>query len=162
MSNGTPQPCDAKTKEDWIRQELRADRTLMIGLLQWGVGILAVIQLNLYYVRRDVVKYLVDNKKLQPDEMLPFFRWFLGTVFLGLLAYIFTTYMKRIVIRHVAHRKQMEVDGKSWSGIREEAPIGTLNHLHYLLFWAFPVYDLFVYVCFYAGEKLHIVFTVPW
>jgi len=153
---------DPKTTEDWLRQELRADRTLMTGLMQWGVGIMAAIQLNLYYIRRDAAKHLVDLKKLQPDQLLPFGRWVCGTLLLVLLAYIFSSYMKRIIVRHVGHRKQLENGASSYSGIEEVAPIGGLKNMHNLLFWAFPAYDLIVYIYFYAGEKLSFSFTLPW
>lgn len=49
-----------KAKEDWLRQELRAHRTLGISQIQWGVTVLAAVGLNLYYIRRDVTKHLVD------------------------------------------------------------------------------------------------------
>jgi hypothetical protein len=141
---------DPKTKEDWLRQELRANRTLMTGLLQWGVGIIAAVQLNLYYLRMAVVKHLVELKQLQPDELLPLPRWAMGTLFLVLLAYIFSSYMRRLVDRHVIYRTQLQSMSPSYSGIEEKLPIGNLSRIHYLLFYAFPVLDLVSWALFYA------------
>ena len=43
-----------KTKEQWLREELRATRSLMNNTLQWGITVLAAAELNLYYLRREI------------------------------------------------------------------------------------------------------------
>jgi hypothetical protein len=65
-----------KTKEMWLREEFRVSRTQMLTLVNWGVTVLAAAEVNLFYIRREVTKYLVEQKFLQPDELLPFSRWF--------------------------------------------------------------------------------------
>src|ERR1041385_4857192 len=104
-----------KCKEDWLRQELRANRTLMTGLLQWGVAVLAAVQLNLYYIRRDVTRHLVERGRLKADELLPFTRWLTGTIFLMMLAYIFTSYMRTTIERHANYRKQLLIVSPTYS-----------------------------------------------
>src|SRR6185295_13031985 len=75
-----------KTKEEWLRSEVRATISQIFVLLQWGVAVLAATELNLYYIRRDITKHLVKQNVIQPHELLPFFRWFVGTLLLTLLA----------------------------------------------------------------------------
>jgi hypothetical protein len=151
----------AKVKEEWLREELRAVRTRMLGLLQWGVTVLAAAELNLYYIRRDATKHLVEQRVLQPNELLPFLRWFTGTLLLIILACVFSTYMRRQVHRLIAYRKQLLGMNPSYSGIVEDLPTGgTISRLHYLLFFIFPCFDLFVWLMFFAGKKFQI--NIPW
>ncbi|MCF7966675.1 MAG: hypothetical protein K9L79_14225 [Methylobacter tundripaludum] len=154
---------DLKTKEDWLRQEIRASRTLATSLLQWGITVLAAVELNLYYVRRDVMKHLLDAGKLKVDELLPFPRWLIGTLLLSLLAYIFSQYMKRTVLHHVAYRTQLVSMAPSYSGIEETVSTGgSINKIHYYLYFAFPLFDIGVWLLFYAGERLNIQISIPW
>jgi hypothetical protein len=150
----------AKTKEEWLRSEVRATRSQIFVLLQWGVAVLAATELNLYYIRRDITKHLVEQNVIQPNELLPFFRWFVGTLLLTLLAGVFLIYMRRLVIHHVAYRKQLIDLEPSYSEIVEVATGGAVNRLHYLLFSIFPIFDLFVWFMFFAGNKLQIL--IPW
>src|SRR4051812_23862030 len=106
MNNEHVEP-DLKTKEDWLRQELRASRTLFASQLQWGVTVLAAVELNLYYVRRDVARYLIELGALKPNELLPITRWLIGTTFLLMLAGIFARYTKRTIRHHVDYRQQL-------------------------------------------------------
>src|ERR1051326_5880145 len=150
-----------KTTEEWLRKELRAGRKLAVNQVQWGVTVLAAVELNLYYVRRDVSKHLVDLHKLQPDQLLPIQRWILGTILLAILATIFTAYLGRTAKHHVAYRKQLLEMNPRYSGINEQVPTGGwLNRLHPLLFFVFPIFDLGVWALFYAGPQIK--FTLPW
>jgi hypothetical protein len=154
-------PGQLKMKEDWLRQELRANRTLMINQVQWGVTVLAAVELNLYYIRRDVTKHLVDLTKLKPDELLPLPRWAIGTLLLFVLAVIFTVYLNRSVRHHVEYRKQLCAMDPSYSGITEGIRVGGfIGRLHHFLFLIFPAFDLFVWAMFYVGPQLHL--TIPW
>lgn len=149
-----------RAKEEWLREELRANRSQMISLIQWGVTILAAIELNLYYIRRDVIRHLVDQKALQPNELLSPLRWSIGTLLLVIVAYAFSHYLGRTARRHVSYRDQL-ISMESYSGIKEEIPTGgRIRKVHYLLFYAFPLFDVFVWCMFYVGEKLKI--PVPW
>jgi len=147
-----------KTKEEWLRNEVRATRTQIFVLLQWGVAVLAAAELNLYYIRRDITKHLVEQNVIQPNQLLPFPRWFVGTLLLILLAAIFSFYMRRLVIHHVSYRKQLTDMETSYSGIVESIPTGgVINKLHYFLFFIFPGFDLFVWLMFFAGNKFQIL-----
>jgi hypothetical protein len=150
-----------KTKEEWLREDLRASRTLMLHLVQWGSTVLAAVELNLYYVRQDVRKHLIEQHVMEPSELLPIQRWLIGTLLLAILAYVFSFYMHRLHRTHVAYRKQLIEMNPSYSGIQEEIPTGgRIGRVHYPLFFAFPFFDMFVWLFFYAGPRLHI--SLPW
>lgn len=142
-------------KEKWLRKELRASRQLIITQLQWAVTVLAASEINLYYVRRDIFQHLVAAKIIDPNQLLPFFRWFLGTIFLTGLAYIFSRYSSRLVKRHEMYRVQLQEMKPTYSGITESLPIGgRLAKIFYYLFYAFPLFDLIIWLLFYARSKI--------
>jgi hypothetical protein len=150
-----------KAKEEWLREDLRASRTQMLYLVQWGSTALAAVELNLYYIRQDVRKHLVEQHVMKPDQLLPIQRWILGTVFLSILAYVFSFYLHRLHRTHVGYRRQLIAMNPSYSGIHEDIPTGgRIGRVHYLLFFVFPLFDVFVWLLFYAGPRLHI--TIPW
>ena len=150
-----------KAKEDWLRQELRAHRTLAVSQIQWGVTVLAAVELNLYYIRHDVTKHLVELGALKPGQLPPLLRWAMGTLLLFILASIFTIYLNRTIRHHVACRKQLLAMKPSYSGIEEAISTGGLiNKLHYFLFFIFPLLDLLVWAMFYTGPRFNI--SLPW
>lgn len=135
----------------------------MFGLLQWGVTILAAAALNLYYIRRDITARLVQLKVLGDNDPLPLQRWIFGTLLLILLAAVFSTYMKRAIGRHILYRTQLLSMNPTYSGIMEELPTvrrlpagGFLSKTHYLLFFAFPGFDLFLWAMSFARSHFQI------
>jgi|ERR1043165_677222 uncharacterized protein YggT (Ycf19 family) len=154
-----------KSKEQWLREELRAARTLLQTQMQWGITVLAAVGLNLYYIRKDAKAHLVEQMVLAAQELLPFSRWFIGTVFLLILASVFASTTRRVALHHQFYRTQLRDMNPSYSGIREDIPVATnrfLNNSPYLLFFAIPALDLVIWTLFYAGEKLQISFLIPW
>lgn len=145
--------------EQWLREEIRANGIQMLGILQWGVTVLAGIETSLYYLRRDVTNHLVALKQIQGDQLLPFPRWVVGTIFLTIIASIFAWLLRYVVKRHVSYRKKLLEISPMFSGIAE-GPTGTkINHLPYFLFYIFPAFDLVLWAYFYVGE---IWIKVPW
>jgi len=154
-----------KTKEQWLREELRSTRTIILNQMQWGITILAAVSLNLYYIRRDAKLNLVQHKVLLESDQLPFLRWMLGSIFLLIIASIFASATRRITLHHQAYRKQLYDMSPSYSGITETLPVATnrfLNKTPSLLFFAIPALDMFVWTLFYTGEKFQISFLIPW
>src|ERR1700685_3800245 len=101
-----------KLREQWLREELRALRTVLVSQMQWGITVLTAAGLNLYYIRKDVKAHLVSQHFLKEGELLPFFRWFVGTIFLCILAGVFASSMRRIVRHHQQYRTQLQaMDG---------------------------------------------------
>jgi hypothetical protein len=150
-----------KIREQWLREELRASRTLITSLMQWGLTVLAAVALNLYYIRKDVHTHLVSSNIIQANEILPITRWLLGTAFLTLLAAVFTSYGNRFSAHH-GHYRQLLLDmNGGYSGIKERVPRARLlYHAPLMIFFCIPLLDLAVWFLFYAGEKLN--FSISW
>ena len=140
-----------RAREDWLRQELRACRTLMTTLLQWGTTVMVAVELNLYYIRRGVIQHLLDTGTMHKGDVLPFLRWGLGTGLLCILALVFSSYIGRIAKHHRAYRAQLQEE-PSYSGIDEKSiPIGgRISWLHHHLFWAFPIFDGCAWLLFFG------------
>jgi hypothetical protein len=152
-----------RLKEQWLREELRASRTQLLGQMQWGITVLAAVGINLYYIRKDVHAHLVQQAVITPQEILPFTRWFLGTFFLLVLAWVFTALAKRLSSHHGVYRQQLiDMDG-GYSGIRERVPRASfLYRAPFIMFFSIPAIDLLTWALFYAGERLRINILIPW
>lgn len=152
-----------KSKEQWLREELRASRTQLSNQMQWGITVLAAVSINLYYIRKDVHTHLVQQHRIDPSEMLPFQRWIIGTILLIFLAWIFTSLTRRYSIHHGVYRDQlMEMNG-GFSGIEEKVPRARfLHNAPSFLYFSIPALDIMAWTMFYAGEKLQFNFLVPW
>jgi len=140
-----------RAREDWLRQELRACRTLMTTLLQWGTTVMVAVELNLYYIRRDATQHLLSTEGIHKGDALPFLRWGLGTGLLCILALVFSSYIGRIAKHHRSYREQLQ-KSPSYSGIDEKSiPIGgRISWLHHHLFWAFPIFDGCAWLLFFG------------
>jgi hypothetical protein len=149
-----------KEREQWLREEIRELRKMNLLLLQWGTTVLAAVELNLYYIRKDVANAVYGQAHHQ--MLLPLQRWCLGTLFLVLLGWIFSHYTRRTSARLKAYREQLISASKVYSGIVEHPPVGGAMRVHSYLYFAFAVFDLGLWCLFYAGEKLHVSFWVPW
>ena len=147
-----------KFKEETLREEIRASRTLMQGTMQWGVTTLAAIETALYYVRRDVANNLSLHHLLPPNGTVPPVRWFVGTGFLLLIATVFCVITKYMTGRHVGYRRQLLEMGESYSGIEERPTGGRINCLPQLLFLAFPAFDCLVWLYFHITSSITIMF----
>jgi len=148
----------SKLREEWLREEIRAVRTLAFTLIQWGVTVLTAVETSLYYLRRDVTEHLVASHRILPGELIPWPRWLLGTLFLLFLAYIFSNLLNYLNKKLVSYREQL-IAGPSYSGIVEVQPAKTKWSLApHLLFYAFPLIDLALYFGFSVAKS----FNIPW
>jgi hypothetical protein len=136
---------ESKFKEDWLRQEIRASRALLVRLMEWGVVLLVAAEINLYWIRQDITLHLRDVGRLREDAILPLFQWSIGTLFLLVIAYVFARYTDRIAKHHAVYRAQLVSMTPTYSGIAES--IGVDRSLHRLryLYYAFPLFDLAVW-----------------
>jgi hypothetical protein len=147
-----------KIKEQWLREELRANRTLMLGLFQWGLAVLTGMETVIYYVRRDVASNLALHNALPPNGTVPPTRWLVGTAILTMVAIIFCLMSKYLVARQVAYRGQLVGMKHSFSGIIEGPMKAGINKYHYWLFLAFPAMDVMLLFYFRLTSSI----TIPW
>jgi hypothetical protein len=147
-----------RTKEKWLREEIRATRSSFTGLLQWGVTILAALETNLYYVRRDVAKHLQEAQLVSPDQMFPFFKWVVGTFFIFSIAVIFSILIYYVIRRHIGYRSQL-LAMDSYSGIVEPKTGGKINFIPFGLLFFFPVFDLVLWTYSKVGS---VMINIPW
>lgn len=151
-------------KEQWLREELRTCRGQLSSQIQWGITVLTAAGLNLYYIRKDVYAHLIQLNVIKPEEMLPFARWSVGTIFLLVLAWIFSAITSRLAAHHRAYRKQLlDMANDGFSGIKETVPRSSFLHkTPYVLFFSIPIMDFLAWAMSYAGSRLHIEFLLPW
>lgn len=149
-----------KTKEESLRQEVRASRALMVSLMQWGVTLMVAVEVFLYYVRQDVTAHLRELGRLQPDELLPLARYAIGTVLLLIIAYIFARYTQRIATHHNHYRSQLVSMTPTYTSIAESIP-PTRGTQHYL-FYAIPAFDLLIWFFYYLGGSAGGALAMPW
>src|SRR6185295_1492188 len=110
---------ESKFKEDWLRQEIRASRALLVRLMEWGVLLLVAAEINLYWIRQDITLHLRDVGRLREDVILPVFQWSIGTLLLLVIAYVFARYTDRIAKHHAVYRAQLVSMTPTYSGIAE-------------------------------------------
>lgn len=148
-----------RTKEDLLRQELRGSQALLVSLIERGVMILAAVEVILYYIRQDVTAHLRELGRLNADELLPLSQWIIGTILLLIIAVIFARSTQRVAQHYSLYRLQLASMTPTFTGIAEDLaeavpgqkPRQTRSAQHYA-FYAFPLFDLAVWVVFYAAE----------
>ena len=155
-----------KAREQWLREEIRSTRGLMQRQAQWGITVLAAIALNLYYIRKDAHAYLVAQKQIAENELLPFSRWVIGTIFLCVLATLFLSIQRRFIKHHQAYRRELCDMRGGYSGIREPLEAGGVKWttvVPFALMFTLPLLDLVLWFVFYVGEAvLNVRIAIPW
>jgi hypothetical protein len=79
-----------KEKEQLLWEELRSIRDIALKMLQWGVTALASLQTALFFLRKDVYERMLLLKELLPGQHLPWAMYLRGTLFLLMVAVIFS------------------------------------------------------------------------
>src|ERR1041384_3775063 len=117
----SPQPDvdQLRVKEEWLREEIRAGRTIMLTMLRWGITLQTAFEAALYFIRHDVMV----RQSLPPNQPFPFLRWIVGTGVQFFLAFVFWKFTSYTMKTHVNYRKQLVAMNPSFSGI-EERPSG--------------------------------------
>ena len=96
----------AMWQEDVLRTEIRALRTTVLRVNQWGVTVLASIETALYFIRRDVLEHLRIEKP--SVSALPADHYLRGTLFLLLVAVLFFLIGMRGSVRITGYRKELK------------------------------------------------------
>jgi hypothetical protein len=148
-----------KTKEEIIREEIRSLRELMFKLVEWGVSILVGLQAALFFVRKEIVKSLLERElspgmsskqaveslvqshKLAEGGRLPWDRYLFGTVLLFAVACIFTALTLYLSSHYRFYRR--ELTNNLESGVKPPPELRrTPRRLLVLMYMFFPVFDV--------------------
>jgi hypothetical protein len=126
---GTRKPADV---EAILREEVRALRELWMRILQWGVTVMIAAGSIIFYARRAIKEDFVAAGKLNPGEPLPPKFYLIGTVFLILLAYVFSVLSGLASRRYRSYFDQLI--RKATSGVDDIAASG---HSRWIIPWIF-------------------------
>lgn len=149
----------AKTKEQWLREELRATRSLLEHQMLWGITALVAAAINIYYIRIAARADLIRAGVLTDGAPPPFGRWVVGTFYLSVLAGVFIALIRQVGKQHIAYREQLIAMKGGYSGIKELVPLTKYLWLTpFILFLSIPALDLVIWFWFYLGRYL----TVTW
>lgn len=149
-----------KSTEEMLREEIQSLRDVLFRLVQWGVSVLVALQTALYFVRRDVIKYLIDRElapnvtmkqavdalvnahKLAAEGLLPWRRYIAGTYFLLFVSLVFAgvTIYGTKQYRHA----RGELAKYCTSGIAPPNASNVPLALILLMFLFFPLFDVAV------------------
>lgn len=147
--HGTPRGISkiqiSKTKEQILRDEIRALRETGLKLIQWGVTVQITLLTAFYYVRKDIHERLVELHKI-PDNLLflPWSRYLVGTFILFFIGLVFGVLTFMFTNRYKNYRSQLAENLQS--GIKEKAFYESGRWLVILLYLAFPVLDILIRV----------------
>lgn len=148
-----------KAKEELLRLEIRENRTLLLVLFRWGVAVLAGLESSLYFIRRDAASHLAQIGALPANGTVPLDRWLVGTAFVTMIAAIFCALADYTIKRHIKYRTQLIKMRPSYSGIEENGLSSRKMHkIHYVLFFAFPVFDFVMWFYFRVAGFI----KIPW
>ena len=150
-----------KCKEQWLREEIRALRTSMQNVMQWGMTALTGFELILYYIRKDVYSHLVESNAIARGDVFPLPRWLIGTTLIFILGLSFHLVVRRQIYHLRTYRRQLIDMGTGFSGIKEGIPIGGLIGIApSLMFFAVPLFDFFIWAIYHLRKGTNI--TLPW
>lgn len=128
-----------KTQEELLSEEVRAASDTGSRMLQWGVTLMITLQTALFFVRQDVVNRLVGAKQLPAGSEVPLQRYFMGTAFLMLIAFILAKLTARSLHQY-RHYKEQLIKCRT-SGV-SDLPIKHTGRWAYVLYFIFPLVDL--------------------
>lgn len=142
-------PCSLRTREEWLREEIRQHRVLSLSLLQWGMGLETVFGSALYFIRQAVAQGMKNSQYVIPAQVLSRAHWFVGTFILALLALAFSLLTANLFSRHFYYRKQLENIANQYSKI-DDGPIRKgYQWIPLAFFWIFPVLDSLAWLLYH-------------
>jgi len=142
-----------KIKEQWLREELRATRSLMNNTVQWGITVLAAAELTLRFLRAEIHQHFVVRHP-EDAERFSLHHWVIGTVLMMILSAVFFIIMRRHRQRFQHHRRQLSQMDGGYSSISEELSGGKI--LIYIvpemLFLTMPLFDISLWIVLYPSS----------
>jgi hypothetical protein len=143
---------DPLSAESTLREEIRSIRELWMRILQWGITVITGASTITFYARRSIKEDLVASKILNLGDPLPLKTYFIGTVFLLLLAYIFFKLSDTAGHRYRTYVGQLPQLNST--GIVEPTAAGRSVWLSWI-FFVFPMFDILLRIYNYE-----FVFTI--
>lgn len=145
-----------KSKEELLREELRAVADVLMKLLQWGITLMVSLETALFFIRREVLLGEIQSGRLKPGEELQPYRYYMGTAFLCFVAFVMISFTLYNSARYRHYRSQLSQVGDS--GITDYVPPRfvrpLIRVLIVLLYVAFPIIDILVRVIIEVKVKL--------
>jgi hypothetical protein len=147
----TPNLSKGKSKEELLREEVRFWADMQQKYMQWALTVMISLQTAIFFVRRDLVITYVDAGILKKGQELMYSRYLIGTGFLLLCAAVLWRFSSRVNVQYRFYKEQLI--HSSESGIKDNPTTGMSGWVRYLYF-AFPVFDLFVRI--WIDFEIHI------
>lgn len=146
-----------KTKDQILREEIRHVRDLILRLIQWGVTVLIAIMTATYYIRKDILYRLMETEKLPKNTVfLPWGIYGIGTIFLTIVAIIFSL-ITFVSINRFNNYKNQLLNMKNLDII--EKPSSTIAIIFIIfLYFLFPIIDICVRF-YFTDVSLHVSIT---
>ena len=131
--------------EELLRTEIRHSADVILKLVQWGVTLQVAVATIIFYGRREI-KADLATLHIPTGALLPWEIHLIGTLFLVMLASMFTVLLLLTQRRRVFYRTKLyELDDKL---IKEGRPTTYTNWIYPPMFWSFPAVDLIIRVYF--------------
>src|ERR1017187_9645041 len=122
----------SKSKEEYLREEVRFYLDQMVKLMQWGVTLLVSIQTALFFLRRWLLEGYVESGQVQRGGNIPWGRYLIGTAFLTFAALVVHVFGKRATEQYRHYKNQLLTSSES--GINDQTTRGTSRWISYLYF----------------------------
>ena len=143
---------NSKSKEELLREEIRASQDLLFRLIQWAITVMVSVQTALYFIRKDIVAGYVAQGLLKPGAPLPWGRHIVGTLGLIIIASIFS-FMTFVGVHRYRDYKDQLIEANE-SGIRETPRNKFSRWSIIILYFIFPLLDILIKIYFSIEIKL--------
>jgi hypothetical protein len=131
-------------RERILREEIRHLHMIQMRIMHWGVTVLASVQTLLYFVRREVTISLQEQHQLAQGVPLPLHRYWLGTGFLTVLAFLAFFMALGTSSKLSFYRAQLscDPDTPTASGIYERRAGKFFRYTALSIYFVFPCFDI--------------------
>jgi hypothetical protein len=134
-------PERAIRREELLRLEIRHCADVMLRLVQWGVTLQIAVATITFYARREIKADLATLHHSQ-TSLLPWDIHIIGTLFLAMLAAMFTLILWLAQKRRMMYRWRLyDLSDKL---IDESRPTKHGNWIYPVMFWSFPLVDILI------------------
>jgi hypothetical protein len=127
--------------EEILRTEIRHAADVMLNLVKWGITVEIAVSSLIFYARREI-RSDAFLSALPKNAPLPWRVYVIGTLFLTMLALLFTILLWLVQRRRMHYRRMLfKLPNKL---VDEAAPTKYGSWIYSLMFWSFPAFDLAV------------------